>query len=121
MTYSADYPEKCVLIYHPLLHCLTSPRVIISSIRDKGQCPCPRCLVSMSELEQLGTPEDMARRLELIQVDDEEHQKKVQIARNLILVKNHAIGSEAVEAQLKSTSVTPTALSTICLLIDHLC
>lgn len=67
----------------------------------------------MSELEQLGTSEDMARRSELVRIDDETHQQKVQIARNLILVKNHAISSDAVEAQLKDTSATPTAVSKI--------
>lgn len=73
----------------------------------------------MSELEHLGTPEDMARRLELIRVDNEEHRDKVEIARNLILVKNHAVSSDAVEAQLKDTSTTPTAVSTLSCLIDQ--
>lgn len=101
-------------IYSPsILHRLNhSPRVIISSIRDKGQCPCPRCLVSFSEIEELGTPADMKRRLDLARVDDENKQKKVQAARKLILTKNHAIGSEAVEGQLKATSLTPTDVST---------
>lgn len=63
------------------------------------------------ELEELGTAADMKRRLDLVRVDDEHNQKKVATARNLILVQNHAISSNAVEAQLKACSLTPTAVS----------
>lgn len=55
----------------------------------------------------------MKRRVVLMRVDDEQNQKKIQTARSLILVKNHAISSEAVEAQLKGASLTPTAVSKI--------
>lgn len=64
-----------------------------------------------SEIEGLGTPEDMQRRLDLVRVDNAENQRKVQVARNLILNKNHAISSKEVEAQLKDWSLTPTAVS----------
>lgn len=53
----------------------------------------------------------MARRVDLIRVDDENNQKKVRAARKLILSQNHAISSEAVEAQLKASSLTPTDVS----------
>lgn len=55
----------------------------------------------------------MQRRLDLIQVDDEAKQRKVQKARDLILKKNHAVASNKVEALLKAQSLTPTAVSEI--------
>ncbi|KZP19824.1 hypothetical protein FIBSPDRAFT_665092, partial [Athelia psychrophila] len=92
-TYTADYPEK----------------VLIASIRDKGQCPCPRCSMPFSEVEKIGTPEDMQRRQQLLRVDDEAHRKVVESARALIFNKNHAVSSDDVESLLKDESLTPTA------------
>ncbi|KZP02363.1 hypothetical protein FIBSPDRAFT_905925, partial [Athelia psychrophila] len=91
-TYSADYQEK----------------VIISSIRDKGRCPCPQCLILFTDIDCLGTPEDMQRRTELARLDDEEKQRRVKTARDYILKKNLAISSKYVEQQLQDISLTPT-------------
>lgn len=75
--------------------------------------------MSFVEIEELGTRKDMQRRSDLVRLDDAINQKKIQTARNLILKQNHAISSEAVEAQLKASSLTPTAVSTIFFLIDN--
>ncbi|KAJ3963597.1 hypothetical protein EV361DRAFT_762035, partial [Lentinula raphanica] len=45
-TWSADYPEK----------------VLLATIRDFGSCPCPRCLCSKSNLDQMGTKRDKKTR-----------------------------------------------------------
>ncbi|KIK75785.1 hypothetical protein PAXRUDRAFT_784545 [Paxillus rubicundulus Ve08.2h10] len=45
--YSADYPEK----------------ILIATIRDKGICPCPRCLVPKSSFGRLGLFTDIVMRL----------------------------------------------------------
>ncbi|KAF7985614.1 hypothetical protein HWV62_3931 [Athelia sp. TMB] len=91
--YCADYPEK----------------VLIASIRDKGQCPCPRCTMSILEVANLGTPEDAVRRAGLIRLDDEEFRRTIRAARELILNYNHAVDSKDVEDLLKDKSLTPTA------------
>ncbi|KAF7975060.1 hypothetical protein HWV62_10563 [Athelia sp. TMB] len=91
--YAADYPEK----------------VLIASIRDKGQCPCPRCTMSISEVAHLGAPADIALRARLARVDDEEFRRTIRAARELILEGNHAVDSKAVEALLKTQSLTPTS------------
>ncbi|KIM76449.1 hypothetical protein PILCRDRAFT_12697 [Piloderma croceum F 1598] len=46
-TYSADYPEK----------------VLLASVRDKGVCPCPRCLVRKADIHKLGQKIDSRNRL----------------------------------------------------------
>ncbi|KAH9918886.1 uncharacterized protein BXZ73DRAFT_52743 [Epithele typhae] len=45
-TYSADYPEKC----------------LIACIKSLAKCPCPDCHVQKSNIYLLGTKRDMARR-----------------------------------------------------------
>ncbi|KAF9053252.1 hypothetical protein BJ165DRAFT_1339511 [Panaeolus papilionaceus] len=88
-TYSADYPEKYSLL---------------ATIRDKGTCPCPRCLVKMKDLDQLGTQADMVR----CQEQRVYHAAKVVKARNLIYKKAKPITSANVEALLKEYSAVPT-------------
>ncbi|KAF9046642.1 hypothetical protein BJ165DRAFT_1611041 [Panaeolus papilionaceus] len=87
-TYSADYPEK----------------VLLATIRDKGTCPCPRCLVQSKNLDQLGTCEDTDIRSEYRTYNA----KKVQRARNFIYNKAKPITGTNVEALLKEHSFVPT-------------
>jgi hypothetical protein len=63
--YSADYPEKYV-------HSATIPdpaanspkRILIANIKNLGKCPCPRCLIQMEEVQDLGKANDIRRRSE---------------------------------------------------------
>ncbi|KAF8873129.1 hypothetical protein BD779DRAFT_1613708 [Infundibulicybe gibba] len=81
-TYSADYPEK----------------VLLATIRDKGLCPCPRCLITKSKLDGLGLRRDITT-----------HANNVRqfMAGNLA----RPICSAAVEDLLKSFSGVPTSAS----------
>ncbi|KIJ58627.1 hypothetical protein HYDPIDRAFT_49315, partial [Hydnomerulius pinastri MD-312] len=45
-TYSADYPEK----------------VLLATIRDKGNCPCPRCVIPKTDFGRLGLLSDASAR-----------------------------------------------------------
>ncbi|KAF7966162.1 hypothetical protein HWV62_39770 [Athelia sp. TMB] len=91
-TYSADYPEK----------------VLIASIRDKGHCPCPRCLIPLSRVDRLGTVRDMKERKTLSRSDNQVKQQKVMDARHLIYQQHVAVDNEAVEKLLKDESLVPT-------------
>ncbi|KAF9045034.1 hypothetical protein BJ165DRAFT_1346358 [Panaeolus papilionaceus] len=88
-TYSADYPEK----------------VLLATIRDKGLCPCPRCLVPMQNLDQLGTTVDQKARSESPRVYQI---SKVQKARAFIYKGAKPINGANVEALLKDFSGVPT-------------
>ncbi|KAJ3816794.1 hypothetical protein F5880DRAFT_1618922 [Lentinula raphanica] len=86
-TYSADYPEK----------------VLLATIRDKGLCPCPRCFIPKSKLDQLGA--DLRFRVSqtrtfLI--------NKVNQARRLIYSAGAAICGSHVQGLLKESSSVPT-------------
>ena len=109
-TYSADYKEKSVKS-HLVKLVLIRYRVIVSSIRDLGGCPCPRCLIPMSRVYRMGMVQDMKERKTLARVDDEIRRRKVELARDIIYNKNYAVDNANVEAILKPESLVPTAVS----------
>ncbi|KAG2022247.1 hypothetical protein CC2G_000019 [Coprinopsis cinerea AmutBmut pab1-1] len=88
-TYSADYPEK----------------VLLATIRDKGSCPCPRCLVPKSDLDSMGLFQDMKRRITKAR---KYLAGKVELARKWIYDEGYGIKSKAVERLLSETSSVPT-------------
>ncbi|CDO76810.1 hypothetical protein BN946_scf185033.g7 [Trametes cinnabarina] len=91
-TYSADYPEK----------------VLLATIRDMGNCPCPRCLVPKDRICEIGTPQDKVARERKARVDDASRKAIVQQARGFIMSKGLGVNSTAVEAILKPQSLVPT-------------
>lgn len=108
LTYSADYKEKCVRL--PLHHIfiLTKHRVIISCVRDGGTCLCPRCLIPITRVQNLGMKQDMKERKTLARVDDESTRRMIDRARVIIYEKNYAVDTDSVEAILKEQSLVPT-------------
>jgi hypothetical protein len=85
-------------------------RVLLATIRDKGLCPCPRCLIPKSKLDQTGTKRDSKFRLQ--------HARTylfnwVQIARNAIYKSAAAIAGAVVNRLLKATSSVPTLVSQV--------
>ncbi|TDL20865.1 hypothetical protein BD410DRAFT_725117, partial [Rickenella mellea] len=90
-TYSADYPEK----------------VLIATIRDKGRCPCPRCLIKKSDIPKLGMPGDVKRRQTLARRDDESRRQKVQEAQDII-ARGYVVDSQRLNPLLQEQSLVPT-------------
>ncbi|KAH7902978.1 hypothetical protein BJ138DRAFT_236039, partial [Hygrophoropsis aurantiaca] len=91
-TYSADYPEK----------------ILIATIRHLGGCPCPRCLIPMTCVRDLGRPSDRQQRMTL-ERSDCSRQRLVSIARTLIYDQNYGVDSAAVENLLKGHSWVPNS------------
>lgn len=114
LTYSADYPEKYAILCLTLAQSFSQiqHRIILASIRNKGQCPCPRCLIPLVRVHNLGKTRDMQQRKSLARVDDEGRRRKVESAREIIYTKNYAVDSEPVENHLKDQSLVPTVVST---------
>lgn len=110
-TYSADYPEK----YGPpdissVDQCSWSClyRVLISTIRDMGGCPCPRCLIPKHLIPGLGTESDVKWRTESTRKDDAPRREKVEAARELIYNRGYVVNSSRVDELLKAESYVPT-------------
>ncbi|KAH7917271.1 hypothetical protein BV22DRAFT_1026716, partial [Leucogyrophana mollusca] len=91
-TYSADYPEK----------------ILIATVRNRGICPCPRCLIPMTRVADMGKERDMLQRSLLARVDDGARQAKITTSRRLIYEKNYAVNTPKVEELLKPESLVPT-------------
>ncbi|KAG2757163.1 hypothetical protein P692DRAFT_201859216 [Suillus brevipes Sb2] len=88
-TYSADYPEKA----------------LISTIKDMGLCPCPRCITPKSMFGSLGIGRDMKRRLANFRVYTRE---KVVKARDFIYRWGNTVDGTKVENALGEGSWVPT-------------
>ncbi|KIK37340.1 hypothetical protein CY34DRAFT_15768 [Suillus luteus UH-Slu-Lm8-n1] len=92
-TYSADYPEKALL----------------ATIRTMGGCPCPRCLIPKSRVQNLGMTLDMKQRQSLARVDDDTRQQKVSISRSHIYDQGYGVRGNVFENLLKEHSLVPTS------------
>lgn len=114
-TYSADYPEKYVeswflpsVIFLSLLMPL-SIRVLLATIRNLGDCPCPRCYVRKHQIRKLGTVQDIDLRKTKARVDDEARRGRVTLARDFIYGDHRStVNGNAVENVLKERSEVPT-------------
>ncbi|KAG8741331.1 hypothetical protein FRC10_002993 [Ceratobasidium sp. 414] len=91
-TYSADYPE----------------RVLLATIRDKGRCPCPRCLIPMNQVHKMGMRSDASARVKTQRHDNLKRQKLINQARSLIYEGNKVVSNTEVEDLLQPTSLVPT-------------
>lgn len=83
-------------------------RVLIATIRDQGLCPCPRCLVPKTKLDQMGSNIDMKNRTEKARKYLPDN---VRNARRAIYKLGMPIGGVAVARSLKETSSVPTSVS----------
>lgn len=82
-------------------------RIILASIRDKGICPCPRCLVPKSTIRNLGTANDRRLRETLLRSDNAKRRSEISSARRIIYEENYMVNSAAVEKILKRESLVP--------------
>ena len=94
------------------MDCWANPfdRALLATIRDKGLCPCPWCLVPKSKLDQTGMNRDSKFRL---QNDHTYLFDRFLIARSAIYKSAAAIASTAINHLLKATSSVPTLVSQI--------
>ena len=83
-------------------------RVLIANIRNLGTCPCPRCLIPKSWIDDLGLTNDMQQRQALARVDTEERWSKIAAARRLIYQEHYVVDTPQVEVLLKEESLVPT-------------
>ena len=82
------------------------------SLRDKGNCPCPRCLITKKDIFQLGTNHDRRCRINNAREDNDHSLENIQMARNFIYgCSGYKVNSKAVEDILQATSQVPTEVS----------
>ena len=76
-------------------------------IRDKGICPCPRCLVLKTNFHRLGFVSDIVARLTCVH---EHCMPTILAARRLIYELGKPLKSLFVENLLKEKSLVPTVV-----------
>jgi hypothetical protein len=95
---------------HRFRNTYTRHRILLASIRNLGRCPCPRCLIPLDRVPNMGMRRDMAQRMSLARVDDTRRRSRVKAAREVIYAKNCTIDSKAVENLLREDSLVPTVV-----------
>ncbi|KZT36764.1 hypothetical protein SISSUDRAFT_988644 [Sistotremastrum suecicum HHB10207 ss-3] len=91
LTWSADYPEKCLL----------------ATIRENGRCPCPRCFIKKSEIRNLGTKRDQRMRLQRRRKDNSWRRVMIESVRRNLYIFGKAIAGQFVNKRLDEFSMTP--------------
>lgn len=85
-------------------------RILMASIRNLGDCPCPRCKIKLAKVHNIGMPMDRIQRRTQARFDDDARRKKVSTAQALIYKEGHNVNSADIERQLKPESLVPTAV-----------
>jgi hypothetical protein len=88
-------------------------RVLLATIRDKGKCPCPRCIISGEKIEELGLDSDRQTRVLHQRKNHPQLRKVIDSARKLIYVKGLGVKSAAVERGLRPLSLVPTKVRVV--------
>ncbi|KAI9060685.1 hypothetical protein FKP32DRAFT_1668146 [Trametes sanguinea] len=94
LTYSADYPEKC----------------LIACIKYLGRCPCPDCLVSRDKIHLMGTKNDVRNRQRKQRKDSPWIRMILERIRGWIFGRGIAPEGKRVEGLLGETSTSVTQL-----------
>ncbi|KAJ7586852.1 hypothetical protein C8J56DRAFT_1051158 [Mycena floridula] len=89
--YSADYPEKVLLV----------------GIKYLSEFLCPRCLVTKAQVPELGTKADMKRRVDKARTDTPLIRRAIEKARRLIFAVGYAVGGDAID-DILPFSITST-------------
>ena len=82
--------------------------MLLATIRDKGYCPCPRCIIPKSNFSQVGWWNDIKARVSQARTY---MQDKVIAARDVIYQLGAPIKGVTVERLLKDYSLVPTLVS----------
>ena len=76
-----------------------------------GKYSCPRCIISLYQIHNLGNPQDMAQWTRAAHIDSASRHSKVSSARRLIYEKNMQVNCGAVKNILRDMSLVPTLVS----------
>ncbi len=101
-----------------MIHFWQYYRVLLSSIRSMGSCPCPRCLVPKNSTDQLGTKSDQRQRVSLAREDNLQYRVKISNAREIIYAQNRTVDSNFVDNILFPESLVPTEVFLIPIFIN---
>ena len=85
-------------------------RVLLSSIRNLGACPCPRCEIKKEYIGQLGTVPDDQRRTNHMRANTMSLRNRIALSRDAIYKRGKGVKSAIVEDFLSPLSYVPTSV-----------
>lgn len=85
-------------------------RILIATIRNLGRCPCPRCLITIDRVQNLGMARDMRQRETMAREDNIRRRNLIDAARKVIYERNFRVNSAGVEKMLRDMSLVPTVV-----------
>ena len=88
-------------------------RILLASIRNLGEHPCPRCLIPLSHAHRFGMPLDRKQRSRLAHQDTVGYRAIVSGARNVIYMQYHGVESKHVTHGLSAYSAVPISVRLI--------
>lgn len=88
-----------------------SIRVLISTIRNNGECPCPRCLVRKPDIPKLGMVTDMRNRIQNARTDTDTYWYGPKQARHYIYNRGFKLDGAPIERMLKPRSLVATEVN----------
>ncbi|KAI0743684.1 hypothetical protein C8Q80DRAFT_1079612, partial [Daedaleopsis nitida] len=95
-TYSADYPEKC----------------LVACLKHLANCCCPNCLVEKHQIVEMGTQRDLDRRSQRLRQDDQRTQSWIQTIREWIFIRGTPLDSKTIKkTPVGQMSANPTRVS----------
>ena len=97
--------STCCHLHPFVFECRTICRVLLATVRDKGLCPCPRCLICKVDIDKVGQKRDSCDRITKARTYLGD---MIQTARRFIYDLGFNIDSAAVERVLKPQSLVPT-------------
>jgi hypothetical protein len=86
---------------------------MLAGVRNRGGCPCPRCLVTLSDTAKMGMVTDLRQRQAGERVDDHALRTTLGQARSAIYDSGYVVNSSRVEDMLKKHSYVPAAVRVI--------
>lgn len=86
----------------PLISC---HRALLAAIRNKGDCPCPRCKVKKTDISKLGHFNDIKARLSEARIY---LSSVITLAVDFVYNRGYNLNSSAVERLLSASSLVPT-------------
>lgn len=91
--------------------------MLLATLRDKGRCPCPHCVVTFEDIDKMGTVEDREGRVSNARMPTAEQEALVQEAREIIYGDGYVVNSDHVETLLREQSLVPTTVCPLWVLL----
>lgn len=104
----SEFFHSLRVIYNVANSAAAALSVLVATIRDLGNCPCPLCLVTLDQIALLGQVTDERTRSSKRRMDTAERVGKVTSARKIIYQKGYAPGNDHSDHFLKPESLVAT-------------